>query len=171
MLRKFTKNKRAQAALEFCLCIPIILLMTLGVLDVAKVAIIKMETTQAMQANLSLASADGKDANDGNTVKKYAASYIMQTSMFCTHVKGYSTPSCASKTDNTVQTTLRLEAVNGTLQAGNQICMAAKSEFKPHYSGVYSDKTMAVYSRACTMMETSKKSAAGWVNGIAAGRW
>ena len=112
MLKKLIKNKRAQAAMEFCMCIPVVLLMTLGVLDVAKVAIIKLENTQAMQAYLSLASADGNEANDGNKIKNFAGSYIQQTSMFCTHVQGVAAPACVNKTNNPVRTTIRLETVS-----------------------------------------------------------
>ena len=174
---KLIKNKRAQAMLEFCMCIPVVLLMTLGVMDVAKMAIIKMENTQALQAYVSIAAASrgtdssGRVINTGVEIKSAVSRYIQETAMFCTHVEGLSSPGCAYKAKNVVQTSIRMEKVDdGALAAGKQICMASKSEFKPHYSGVFSGGTAKVYTRVCTIMETSRNDSIGWSR-LAKGAW
>ena len=158
MFKKILKhqNPKGQSTLEFCLAVPVVLLLTLGVIDVAKANIIKLENTQAMQAYLSLASADGKDTS-AEKIKGAAGDYIQQTSMFCTKVHGANKQADCKAGAEVVQTTIRLERVGtGPLQPGNQICMAAKSEYTPYYSGIYSGNKMTVYSRACTLMETQK---------------
>lgn len=170
MLKKLLRHKRGQATLEFCLCVPVVLLITLGVVDIAKANIVKLETTQAMQAWISKASADAQENITGDVIKKYTADYIQSTSMFCTKVQGASKqPQCHSGAAP-VQTQLRMEAAALPLKSGTQICMAAKSEYKPFYSGVYSGGKMVVYSRACTLMETNKNSTSGWQS-IAYGNW
>ena len=159
---KFLKNKKAQAAIEFCLAIPVVLLLTLGVLDIAKANIIKLETTQAMQAYLSIASADADKSNirDGNVIKGLAGSYIQDTSLFCTIVDGAKTSKSCK--EEPVRTTLKLEAAGRLDKAGTEICMTAISSYTPFYKGIYSGDTMQVYSRACTLMETAKSTTAGW---------
>lgn len=170
MFKKLRKHKKGQATLEFCLAVPVVLLLTLGVVDIAKANIIKLETTQAMQAYISLASADSKDEHTGTLIKQYTADYIQQTAMFCTKVQGARSQVHCKAGVEPVHTQLRLETKNQKLQAGTQICMAAKSEYKPFYSGVYSGGKMTIYSRACTLMETNKNNSSGWQS-IARGNW
>lgn len=159
--------------LEFCLAVPVVLLLTLGVLDIAKANIIKLENQQAMQAYISKISASKGDTNDTKitTIKRFAANYMQQSSMFCTKVSGASSqPKCNAGVDP-IKTTIRIESANPQkVQAGTQICMAAKSEYKPYYSGVYSKGTMKVYSRACTLMETTRVDSGGF-DSIAKGEW
>ena len=174
MLKKILKNKKAQSTLEFCLAVPVVLLLTLGAVDVAKANIVKLENTQAMQAYLSKVSADSDPSGErgSSVIKRAAGDYIQQTSMFCTKVDGASgNIQCKGGTEP-VHTTLRLERAtkSNVMEAGTQICMAAKSEYKPFYSGVYSGGKMVVYSRACTLMETKKNGDGGW-QPIATGRW
>lgn len=174
MLKKILKNKKAQSTLEFCLAVPVVLLLTLGAVDVAKANIVKLENTQAMQAYLSKVAADSDPNGERGSaaIKRAAGNYIQQTSMFCTKVDGASgNVQCKGGTEP-VKTTLRLERASKSprMNAGVQICMAAKSEYKPFYSGVYSGGKMVVYSRACTLMETNKDSDGGW-QPLATGRW
>ena len=170
-IKKFIKNKKAQSAVEFCLAIPVVLLLTLGAVDVAKANIIRLENTQAMQMYLSKVAADNNAQNTPAKILGATGSYIQQTSMYCTRVEGAShqTP-CNGK--NPVVTKLRLEkaASSTEIKAGTQICMAAKSEYKPYYSGIYSGGTMKIYSRACSLMETNKPNTGAW-QPIALGEW
>lgn len=169
MFRKI-RNKKAQGLMEFCLVVPVILLFTLGVFDVAKANILRLENQQAMQAYLTKA-ASRRDVETRKVVEN-AANYMQATSLFCQKVEGAtSEPRCKSGAQP-VQTKIRMETVkaqSGEMTAGTQVCMAGRSEFKPLYSGVYSGGTMVIYTRACTLLETNMPNT-GW-QPFAKGAW
>lgn len=170
---RFLKNIKGQAGVEFALAVPIVLFLTLGVFDIAKANIIKMENQLTMQSFVSvLASNHDKSIAE---LSGQAARYLQDTSFFCSKVSSMNGGGSggAASCSNPVQVTLRVEKADTTspnkVPAGTQVCIAAKAVFKPTYSGIYGKNNMTVYSRSCSLMETSLDQ--GGFLPIARGTW
>ena len=167
---KKLKNKKAQSLLEFAIAIPVVMLVTLGVIDIAKGCIVKMETQQALQSFVSKAASFGEYRVDN--IRLNASNYIQQTSLFCHHVSGQPQPACASRKGvHAIETELRFEREEkGSFKAGDVVCLAAKTQYPTVYKGVYSDGKMTIYSRACTTLETPREDRSSW-SPIKYGAW
>ena len=167
-LRYSLKDKNGQAIIEFALCAPVLLFVTLGVMDLGKASIVKLENQLILQSYVGILSGY-KDAASTTNVTAAARKRIQSTSMFCRKVEGTATKACKNNVEP-VETIVRLEAATPSkVTAGSEVCLAAKSSYTPFYKGLFGNGKLTVYSRSCTMMETSSEYG-GW-QPIKKGRW
>lgn len=149
------RNKKAQAAMEFVLCVPIVFLVTLGTIDIARANIVKLESTMIMQQEIGKV-ATGYNGYDhvGKAVVE-ASRKLGNESFFCTvtDVGHASCSASAMKTGKGVKTKITSSPTgSGTLHAGGTICLKSESTFKPFYSGVFK-KDPIITAQACTIAE------------------
>ncbi len=149
------KNRKAQSTLEFCLCIPIVLFVVLGTVDIARMNIIKMETSMIMQQELSRAMTGQYPQGMVQSVKN-ANTRLANEAFFCTvtNVRGKSCEYEITKHD--IKTEITSSPTGGTKKSGGTICMKAVSTFDPFYSDLYG-KTVTISTTTCSIAETEVK--------------
>lgn len=160
------KNKKAQATLEFVMCLPIVLLLVLGTVDIARICIIRLETTAIMQQEISNVASGLYQINaETGTVKQSLARKIQNTSFFNTSFNGSGNN---SSKPTTVRTVIKGPIPFGgkyygsatEIHPGTTICFEATSSYKPAYSEMLkivrqSGGEIKVHSKACSVVETN----------------
>lgn len=161
------KNKKAQATLEFVMCLPIVLLLVLGTVDIARICIIRLETTAIMQQEISNVASGLYQIQDVNTgsVTQSLENKIQRTSFFNTSFNGHGNN---SSKPTTVRTVIKGPTPFGgkyygsatEIHPGTTICFEATSSYKPTYSEMLkivrqSGGEIKVHSKACSVVETN----------------
>lgn len=161
------KNKKAQATLEFVMCLPIVLLLVLGTVDIARICIIRLETTAIMQQEISNVASGLYQIPGVNTgsVTESLRNKIQKTSFFNT---SFNSPSSGNSKSPMVNTVIKGPTPFGgkyygsatEIHPGTTICLEATSSYKPVYSEMLkivrqSGGEIKVHSKACSVVETN----------------
>lgn len=161
------ENKKAQATLEFVMCLPIVLLLVLGTVDIARICIIRLETTAIMQQEISNVASGLYQIPNAKTgsVTQSLARKIQRTSFFKTSFNGNGNKDSKAPT---VQTVIKGPIPFGgkyygsatEIHPGTTICLEATSSYKPAYSEMLkivrqSGGEIKVHSKACSVVETN----------------
>lgn len=161
------ENKKAQATLEFVMCLPIVLLLVLGTVDIARICIIRLETTAIMQQEISNVASGLYQIPKVNTgsLTQSLENKIRKTSFFNTSFNGRDNNSSKA---STVQTVIKGPTPFGgkyygsatEINPGTTICLEATSSYKPTYSEMLkivrqSGGEIKVHSKACSVVETN----------------
>lgn len=151
------KSKKAQATMEFVLCIPIVFLATLGTLDIARANIVKLETTMVMQQEIGKVATGYNGYDHISKAVVEASRKLGNESFFCT-ATNYGNASCSAaalKNNKAVKTKITsFPSGSGTMKAGGTICLRSESTFKPFYSGIFKNDPI-ITAQACTIAEKS----------------
>ena len=154
---KKLKNTKAQAAMEFVLCVPIVFFVTLGTLDIARANIVKLESTMVMQQEIGKVATGYSGYNHVGKAVTEASKKLGNESFFCT-VTSNGQASCSAnalKNGRVVKTKITSSPTgSGEMKAGGTICLRSESTFKPFYSGVFKNDPI-ITAQACTIAEKS----------------
>ena len=152
---KKLKNKKAQAAMEFVLCVPIVFLITLGTIDIARANIVKLESTMIMQQEIGKVATGYNGYDHVSKAVTEASRKLGNESFFCT-VTFNGRASCSAdalKNGRAVETKITSSPTgSGDMKAGGTICLKSESTFKPFYSAVFKN-TPVITAQACTIAE------------------
>ena len=152
MLKKI--KKKGQAFIEFCMCVPIIIMLVIGLYDVCAINAMRIELQGFSQRAVNAYSINKNWTVGGITTE--AVNMATQQTVFCLQGNGGAkTPNC-SKPKTVKFKLLTPDLPNGQWAAGNVVCVKGIIEdYKPLYAQLFTKREINIVATACSSVEYS----------------
>ena len=144
-------KKRGQSVIEFCLCVPIIIMMVLGLYDICIINAMRIELQGFTQRAINAYAINSNWSGGGITEE--AGRFATQQTVFCLNSGRYHTENCANQREVTFQL---LVPKNHKQQwaAGNIACIKGQIKYdKPLYKAILPHGQTTITATSCSSIE------------------
>lgn len=147
MKRNIKKSKSGQAFIEFCMCVPIVIMMLFGLYDICKMNVLRIELQgYAQQAVGMYTTSETYSANPSDLLNK-TTSAMEQGSTFCLGNRA----GCSDPLP--LKFKLGIRATGSTWKAGDLVCVRGEVTYTPFYKEILAKGKTNLYATACSSVE------------------
>ena len=149
-------KKKGQAFIEFCICVPIIIMLVIGLFDVCSMNAMRIELQGFCQKAVN-AYVINKNWTVGGITQE-AGRMAAKETVFCLQSKnggGEVTPRCENPRPVNFKLLIPKKFKNGQWAAGNIACIKGEIQYSPIYKKLLPKSSTTLSATACSSIEYS----------------
>lgn len=146
---RLKKSKSGQAFIEFCMCVPIVIMLLFGLFDICKMNVLRVELQGFAQQAINIYSTNDSDSQNPSLLLSKTKEAMAKSSTFC--IKGRPEGNCADPL--VVKFKLGIKSSGGTWKAGDIACVRGEIEYTPFYKAILKNGKTTLNATACSSIE------------------
>ena len=149
MKRKLKKSKSGQAFIEFCMCVPTVIMLLFGLFDICKMNVLRVELQGFAQQAINIYSTNDSYSKKPSYLLGQTKLAMAKSSTFC--INGRPEGNCADPLE--VKFKLGIKSSGGTWKAGDIACVRGEIEYTPFYKAILKNGKTTLNATACSSIE------------------
>ena len=146
---RLKKSKSGQAFIEFCMCVPIVIMLLFGLFDICKMNVLRVQLQGFAQQAINIYSTNDSSSQNPSVLLSRTEKAMAKSSTFC--IKGRPEGNCADPLE--VKFKLGIKSSGGTWKAGDFACVRGEIEYTPFYKAILKNGKTTLNATACSSIE------------------